>query len=142
MAEGSLLAGIALASSGVAAAHALAYILGSRYHVPHGVANGLLLPYVTECNLSANFRKYAVVALMLGEENQRQSPQETAEQGVRALKQLVTDIGLPLHLRELGVSEETLEKMAVATMDVTRLLANNPKSLTLKDVAGIWQNAW
>jgi alcohol dehydrogenase class IV len=40
------------------------------------------------------------------------------------------------------VPGEALEGMAVATMDVTRLLANNPKELTLDDVRGIWQSAW
>jgi alcohol dehydrogenase class IV len=61
---------------------------------------------------------------------------------VKAVKALVADIGIPLHLRDLGVPEEALEGMAVATMDVTRLLANNPKELTLDDVRGIWRDAW
>lgn len=142
MSEGALLAGIAFSNSGVAAVHALAYPLGSRFHVPHGVANGLLLPYVTECNLSANLPKYAIVAQMLGVKTQGLSLQEAAEKGVEAAKALAADIGIPLHLRDLGVPKEALEGMAVATMDVTRLLANNPKELTLDDVRRIWQNAW
>jgi alcohol dehydrogenase class IV len=32
--------------------------------------------------------------------------------------------------------------MAKATMEVTRLLANNPKNLSLEDVRAIWQKAW
>jgi alcohol dehydrogenase class IV len=142
MSEGALLAGIAFSNSGVAAVHALAYPLGSRFHVPHGVANGLLLPYVTEYNLSANLPKYAIVAQMLGVKTQGLSLQEAAEKGVEAAKALAADIGIPLHLRDLGVPKEALEGMAVATMDVTRLLANNPKELTLDDVRRIWQNAW
>jgi len=142
MSEGALLAGIAFGNSGVAAAHALAYPLGSRFHVAHGVANGLFLSYVMECNLSANLSKYAIVAQMLGVEMEGLSLQEAAEKGVEAARALITDIGIPLHLRELGVPKEALEGMAVATMDVTRLLANNPKKLTLDDVRRIWQNAW
>lgn len=142
MSEGALLAGIAFGNSGVAAAHALAYPLGSRFHVPHGVANGLLLSYVMECNLSANLPKYAIVAQMLGVETEGLTLQEAAEKGVEAARALITNIGIPLHLRELGVPKEALEEMAVATMDVTRLLANNPKKLTLDDVRHIWQNAW
>ncbi len=64
MSEGALLAGIAFGSAGVAAVHALAFPLGARFHVPHGVANGLLVPYVMECNLPANLPKYAVIAQM------------------------------------------------------------------------------
>jgi len=142
MAEGALLAGIAFGNSGVAAVHALAYPLGSRFHVPHGVANGLLLPYVTECNLSANLPKYATIAKMLGADTEGLSLQKAAEKGVEAAKALAVDIGIPLHLRDLGVPKKALEEMAVATMDLTRLLANNPKELTLDDVRHIWQNAW
>jgi len=142
MSEGALLAGIAFGNSGVAAVHALAYPLGSQFHVPHGVANGLLLPYVTECNLSANLSKYAVVAQMLGVETKVLSLREAAKQGVEAAKALAADIGIPLHLRDLGVPREALEGLATATMDVTRLLANNPRQLTLDDVRGIWEKAW
>ncbi|MBA7619947.1 Long-chain-alcohol dehydrogenase 1 [subsurface metagenome] len=142
MSEGALMAGIAFGNSGVAAVHALAYPLGSRFHVPHGVANGVLLPYVTECNLSANLPRYAIVAQMLGVKTQGLSLQKAAEKGVEAIKALAADIGIPLHLRDLGVPREALEEMAVATMEVTRLLANNPKKLTLDDVRHIWQNAW
>jgi alcohol dehydrogenase class IV len=142
MSEGALIAGMAFVNSGVAAVHALAYPLGSRFHVPHGVANGLLLPYVTECNLSANLPKYVTVAQMLGVKTEGLSLQEAAEKGVESMKALAADIGIPLHLRDLGIPREVLEEMAVATMDVTRLLGNNPKELTLDDVRRIWQNAW
>lgn len=142
MSEGALLAGIAFGNSGVAMVHALAYPLGLRFHVPHGVANGLLLPYVMECNLPANLPKYAIVAQMLGVKTEELSLQEAAEQGVEAAKALVADVGLPRHLRELGVPQEALEGMAVASMGITRLLDNNPKKLTLDDVRLIWEHAW
>jgi len=142
MSEGALIAGIAFGNSGVTATHALAYPLGSRFHVPHGVANGLLLPYVMECNLSANLPKFTVVAKILGVETGGLSLQEAAEKGVEAVKALAADIGIPTQLRNLGVPKEALEEMAVATMDVNRILANNPKPLTLDDVRRIWQNAW
>ncbi len=142
MSEGALIAGIAFGNSSVTAVHALAYPLGSRFHVPHGVANGLLLPYVMECNLSANLPKFAVIAKMLGVETTELPLQEAAEKGVRAAEALAADIGIPTHLRDLGVPKEALEEMAVATMDINRILVNNPKPLTLDDVRRIWQNAW
>ena len=142
MSEGALIAGIAFGNSSVTAVHALAYPLGSRFHVPHGVANGLLLPYVMECNLPANLPKFAVIAKMLGVEIGKLSLQETAEKGAEAARALAADIGIPTHLRNLGIPKEALEEMAVATMDINRLLVNNPKPLTLDDVRRIWQNAW
>jgi alcohol dehydrogenase class IV len=142
MSEGAMLAGIAFGNSSVAAVHALAYPLGARFHVSHGVANGLLLPYVMEFNLSANPTKYALIAEILGESIKGLKPLQAAALGVKAVKKLSKDIGIPQHLRDLQVPQEALEGMAIATMDVTRLLANNPKTLTLDDARSIWQNAW
>jgi len=61
---------------------------------------------------------------------------------LEAAKALAADVGIPTHLRELGVPKEALEGLATATMNVTRLLANNPKELTQDDVRGIWEKAW
>jgi len=142
MSEGALFGGMAFMNSGVAAVHALAYPLGSQFHVPHGMANAILLPYVMECNLSANLPRYATVARMLGVPTEGLSDQNTAEKGIEAAKALAADVGIPTNLRELGVPKEALEGLATTTMNVTRLLANNPKELTQDDVRGIWEKAW
>ena len=142
MSEGSLLAGIAFGNSGVAAVHALAYPLGSRFHVAHGVANGLFLPYVMEASLPAAVSRYADVARLLGVDDKGLSPEETAKRGVEAAKQMVADTGLPTRLRDIDVPKESLEGMAVATMDLTRLLDVNPKQFTLDEMKQIWESAW
>lgn len=142
MSEGALFGGMAFMNSGCAAVHALAFPLGSQFHVPHGMANAVLLPYVMECNLSASLPKYATVAKMLGVATEGLSEQKAASKGLKAAKSLAADVGIPTHLRELGVPREALEGLATATMNVTRLLANNPKELTLDDVRGIWEKAW
>lgn len=142
MAEGALFAGIAFGNSGVAAVHALAYILGSRFHVPHGLANSILLPHVMQVNLPADPPKHAEVARMLGVKTQGLSPKEAAEQGVAVVETLIADIGIPTHLRELGVPRDALEEMSQASMGITRLLAVNSKQLTLDDVRQIWADTW
>ncbi|MBN1125247.1 MAG: iron-containing alcohol dehydrogenase [Sedimentisphaerales bacterium] len=142
MAEGALLAGIAFGNSSVAAVHALAYPLGARFHVSHGNANGLLLPHVMKCNVPAAPNKYADIAQILGERTDGLTTHEAAGAGINAVKTLIRDIGIPSRLSDLNIPEEALEGMAVATMDVTRLLANNPRTLTLDDVRGIWRDAW
>ena len=45
---GSMLAGMAFANAPVAAVHAPAYPLGGHFHVPHGLSNALVLPYVLD----------------------------------------------------------------------------------------------
>lgn len=79
---------------------------------------------------------------MLGVNTQGLSFQEAAGKGVEAFKALAEDITIPLRLRDWGVPKEALEELAVASMGVIRLLANNPKKLTLDDVKRIWRNAW
>ena len=142
MSEGSLLAGMAFMNSGCAAVHALAFALGSQFHVPHGMANAMLLSYVTECNLTSNVARYATVARMLGADTEGLSDLEAAQKGLDSARKLAADVGIPVHLREVGVPKEALEGLAAATMNVTRLLGNNPKELTLEDVQGIWEKAW
>lgn len=142
MAEGALFAGSAYANSGLGAVHGLSQVLGARFHVPHGVANGLLLSYIMEVNISAGLPKYAVVAETLGVATQGLSPREAAEKGVETVRALTVDIGIPVRLRDVGVPEEALEELAVATMEFERPMYYNPKKLTLDDVRGIWQKAW
>jgi alcohol dehydrogenase class IV len=142
MAEAAYLAGIGIAHAGGAAAHAFAYPLGSQFHLPHGLTVGLLLPYVMEFNLPADLPKYATIAQMMGVKTAGLSLQEAAEQGVAAVKALAGDIGIPLHLRELEVPNEALAGMAAAVLEISRLLANNPRQLTLDDSMRIWENAW
>jgi alcohol dehydrogenase len=142
MSEAALLGGITIVNSGVTAVHALAYPLGARFHVTHGVANSLLLPYVMEYNFSSNLYKFAMIAGMLGEETEGLSLREAAERSIVAVKDLSIDVGVPQRLRDLSVPKDALEGMAVATMDITRLMSNNPRALTLDDVRNIWKNAW
>ena len=79
---------------------------------------------------------------MLGVKTQGLSHQEAAQQGVAAAKSLIADTGVPLRLRDLGVPRDSLEEMAIATMEISRLLEVNPRQLTLEDVRQIWINAW
>ncbi len=46
MAMGSMMGGIAFGNAGVGAVHALSYPIGGMFHVPHGVANTMILPWV------------------------------------------------------------------------------------------------
>ena len=142
MSEAAMLGGIMIVNSGTTAVHAMAYPLGARFHVPHGVANSLLLPYVMEQNFCSNLEKFAMVARTMGEETDGLSLREAAMRAVVAVKDISKDVGVPQRLRDLDVPQDALEGMAVATMEVTRLMSNNPKELSLDDVRAIWKAAW
>jgi alcohol dehydrogenase class IV len=61
------LARMVFSNSGVTAAHTKVYPLGTTSHPPHGVVNGLLLPYMMDYNLSVKAKELAEIAKSLGE---------------------------------------------------------------------------
>ena len=106
---GSFFAGIAITNAGTGLCHAMAYPLGSAYHVPHGMANALLLPAVLEYNMSADLPKFARLAGALGEPVEGRSLRQAAAGAAAAVRALSREVGLPAGLREVGVPESALE---------------------------------
>ena len=141
VALGSLYGGICLGPVNTAAVHALSYPLGSMFHLPHGLSNALLLPYVMEFNLMATPGRYANVALALGCEPQS-SNLKTAAAGVQKIKDLIQQCGLPLRLSEAGVSKDAIPAMAAGAMKVQRLLKNNPREVTFEAAIKIYEEAF
>jgi alcohol dehydrogenase class IV len=141
LALGSLYGGLCLGSANTGAVHALAYPLGGKYHVAHGVANAVLLPHVLRFNLPAAPQRYAEVAAALGVSPGKDAA-ETALKGVEFLAELSRACGIPQRLSELGVPLSDVESMAQAAMTVTRLLKNNLRPLTEADAVTIYREAF
>ena len=141
VALGSLYGGICLGPVNTAAVHALSYPLGSMFHLAHGLSNALLLPYVMEFNLVASPRKYATVAIALGCDR-HSDDMTTAKRGVQKIQELIKQCGLPLRLREAGVTEDAIPVMARDAMKVQRLLKNNPREVSLDDAIKIYKEAF
>lgn len=112
MSLGSLLAGMAFNNAFLGITHSLGAALSGRAHVGHGLAIGSLLPYVMEYNTIANFEKYRMIALALGEEINGLNQRDAAHAAATAVRHLIEDIQLPSRLREFGVKEEDLKEMA------------------------------
>jgi alcohol dehydrogenase class IV len=142
MSIGSLYAGISLANAGVTAVHALAYPLGGQFNVAHGIANGLLLPYVMAFNAVGNIPKFAQIAALMGENLTGLTALEQARQAARAVKALYRDLKIPQSLAELAIPREAIPGMARAAVNVTRLMANNPRTMTVADVEKIYEKAF
>jgi alcohol dehydrogenase class IV len=139
MLEGSLLAGMAFANAGVTAVHAFAYPIGAEFHIPHGVANSIMLPPVMEFNMMGNLEKFAEMAEIFNEPVDGLNLRERARRMVKAIRELVDDLQIPKHLSEFGVSEHHLPALAQGVMKVTRLLANNPRRISQKDAEAIYR---
>ena len=132
---GSMMAGQAFANSPVAAVHALAYPLGARFHVPHGLSNAVLLPHVLAYNAEepAVARAYAELAPLLGARG--------SDGLIDRLGELIEEVGLDPHMRALGVGEDDLDAMADDAMLQTRLLVNNPREMTREAARAIYEAA-
>jgi alcohol dehydrogenase class IV len=136
---GSMYGGMALTAAGTAAVHAMAYPLGGKYKIAHGVANSMLLPHVTQFNMDAMVDRLASVAEPMGIDTNSLSSEEAAQAVVDKIKELTTVLEIPQDLGEYGVEEESIESMAVAALEVKRLMDNNPKVLDKEDVKSIYR---
>ncbi len=138
MLEGSMLAGMAFANAGVTAVHAFAYPIGAEFHIPHGIANAMMLTPVMEFNMAARPERFAIIAAIFGQNVTGCNHIEGAALAIEAMRILAEDLELPKRLGEYGIKEKDLDSLAAGVMKVTRLLANNPRELTLADARFIY----
>ncbi|MBN2178946.1 MAG: iron-containing alcohol dehydrogenase [Deltaproteobacteria bacterium] len=141
MMEGALLAGIGFANAGVTAVHAFAYPIGAEFHIPHGVANTLMLPHVIRYNVLGNLPKFAALAKPFGIPTEGLDDLQIVDRVIAAIDRLADDIRVPRHLADFGVKEKDVPMLAEGVMKVTRLLANNPRTLNYEDAKAIYTAA-
>jgi alcohol dehydrogenase len=141
LALASMYGGLCLGPVNTAAVHALAYPLGGKYHVPHGVSNAVLLRYVLEFNLPASPQRYAQIAKALGAQTGKDD-MDTAQRGLDIIGALSEQCGMPSKLSQLQIPYEDIESMAKSAMTVTRLLKNNLREITYNDALAIYRSAW
>nr|WP_262918311.1 iron-containing alcohol dehydrogenase [Mucilaginibacter straminoryzae] len=141
VALGSLLGGFCLGPVNTAAVHALAYPLGTTYHMPHGLSNAIMLPFVMRFNVSASPEKYAKVALAVGAEP-KATDLETALEGIRVIEQIIAKCDVQLGLQHAGVKQEDIAALAADALKIQRLLKNNPRPVSLEDAVEIYNDAY
>lgn len=140
MLEGSLLAGMAFANAGVTAVHAFAYPIGAEFHIPHGVANSIMLNPVMAFNIMGNLDKFARLAILLGENTAGLSQKASALKALESMEELICDLNIPNRLSGFGITDTDIPMLAKGVMKVTRLLTNNPRTLTVEDAEAIYRN--
>ena len=141
VAMGSLLGGFCLGPVNTAGVHALSYPLGSMFHLPHGLSNALLLPYVMEYNMVAAPARYANVAIALGC-TRCNTDEETAKAGVEKIRELIAHCGIPARLRDVNIDKDAIPQMATDAMKIQRLLKNNPRPIIEEDAIHLYNQAY
>lgn len=136
---GSNFAGIAFAWARLGNVHAMSHPVSAFFHVPHGVANAILLPTVIEYNALADCGRYEVIYNYIREDNgvlNGFKPQMLVEE----IKKLNVDCGIPDSLSVVGVKAEMIPDMAKDAMKSGNILVN-PRQSTLKDIIALYEKA-
>ena len=138
---GANLAGQAFANSPVGAVHALAYPLGGHYHLPHGLTNALMLGPVLRFNMKGAANLYAELGDVVGT-HAKGTEIERSKAFVEFMEKLMRETGAPRHLKEVGVTDNSLAMLATDAMKQTRLLVNNPVEVTEADALELYRQAF
>lgn len=140
MAQASLQAGLAFSNAILGATHAMSHQVGGLLDAPHGVVNGVLLPHVIRYNARATPDRFVALAAAAGLDVAGMPGEEAAELLADHVRQLADDVGVPRGLRELGVTEADVPRLADTTLD-DACLTTNPRAATLRDVEKLFLEA-
>ena len=120
------MAGWAFGNAMVGIVHAMAHSIGAVAHVPHGIANGILLADCMEFNLEEAADAYAMVAEAFGVRKPGMDDMEAAKASITAMREFIRKIGHPQKLSEYGVTQNNIEKAADMSLSDGSIV-NNPR---------------
>ena len=141
MGMASVMAATAFANAGLGAVHGISQAMGGIAHVPHGIANAMMLPFVMEKNAVGNTKKAAKIAELLGENGADLSLRKQAGKCPEVLSDFAKDLRIPRRLRDVKVTKEMFPAIVKGTMEY-RLMAVNPVKLTESDIYEILEKAY
>ncbi len=124
---GAYLAAAAIATAKIGLHHGLCHVLGGTAGVPHGIANGIMLPHAMRFNADAVAPELADVARAMGLAGNNDA--ELAGRAAQTVAELIGCIGLPQRLRDVGVAKTDLPRLAQLALK-SQAVQNNPKPVT------------
>ncbi len=158
MANASTMAGMAFANAFLGVCHSMAHKLGAFHHLPHGVANALLITRVMRYNADPaptkmgtfpqyayphTLQRYGECADFLG--IQGGSDEEKLEKLMEAIEQLKETVGIRKTIRDYGVSEEdflsTLDEMVEQAFD-DQCTGANPRYPLMSEIKELYLDAY
>ena len=125
----SYLGGCAI-TAGIGIAHIMAQPLGGQYHIPHGDACSIFLPYAMELNLPYATGKYADIAKALGVDEPGASNETNARNAIARVRQLQQEVGAPDSLKGYIKEEPNMEELIDVNKRTTGHITCNPRPLT------------
>jgi alcohol dehydrogenase len=126
--------GVCLGPVNTAAGHALAYPLGTRLKLPHGLANAIIFPHVLAFNAPVAADKTRLICRLLDIEGEQTAVLPAA---VAFCRKLGVETSLAAH----GAEAADLPAWAEEAHAIRRLMDNNPRPMSVDEVLGIYQAA-
>ena len=141
MAVASVLAAVAFVNGGLGAVHGISQSIGGITHVPHGIMNAVLLPYIMERNIDFVPEKFAQISAAMGIDISGSDTREAARKCLDAVRAVSKEIGIPSSIKEVGVTEEMFPEIIRETMNY-RLLKCNPAPMTPEIISDILHRSY
>ncbi|MDI6871045.1 MAG: iron-containing alcohol dehydrogenase [Bacillota bacterium] len=140
---GQLEAGMAFSNSSVALVHGMSRPIGAYFHVPHGIANAMLLPVVMEFSLLGAPRRFAALAEAMGLPVEGCAVMEAGRKAVKAVRDLCADLRIP---SLTGYGLDPAEVMEAAPRMARDALAsgspaNNPRQAAAEEIVELYRRA-
>jgi alcohol dehydrogenase class IV len=139
---GSHLAGLSLAGVSMGLHHGLCHVLGGTANVPHGIANGIILPHAVRFNADATAFQLLPAVEALGISVDGLRPVVAVEVAAQKIYDLVGQMNLPQRLRDAGLEEADLPHLAQLAFQ-SKTVQNNPKPITdASQIEKLLREAW
>jgi len=148
MALAALMGGLVMGATpaGANIGHCISESLGPMYNVSHGVACGIVTPYMMDYNMPACIERLAMVAETMGLEVHGLPKRDAALMAVQATRDLVKDLELPTSLKEVNFPKGDIPKYAKYIVEERQsyyyLQAYNPRKLTLENVTELLEKTY
>ncbi len=158
MADASCMAGMAFANAFLGVCHSMAHKLGAYHHLPHGVANALMICHVLRYNAAEvpakmgtfpqydhphTLARYAECARFCGVCGK--DDEETLDLFIDKIEELKAKVGIKKSIAEYGISEETfmstLDQMVEDAFD-DQCTGANPRYPLLKEIKAMYLKAY
>lgn len=128
-------------TDGAAANHGLAFALGAKFHVGHGLANAVMLPYTFPVVGLAELEKVRKIGEAMELDLTGLSDREALETVSEAITALVQDVGCLRPLRTFGATEADLDDLVAETNTQTRVMNHSTYRLTSQEIKDMFAKA-
>jgi maleylacetate reductase len=139
---GAHLAGLSLSSVSMGLHHGICHVLGGSANIPHGIANAIILPHAIAFNADATATHLIPAAEAMNVPENGNNPKARIEALRWQISELIRQMDLPQRLRDVGVRESDLPRLAKLAFQ-NRTVKNNPKPITdVTQLESMLRSAW